>query len=204
MDRLSAIVAACGYLASASLACDPAHSDAGPPATLPPGRVDAVSPHRASGKAKRGWNDLCDVVPSTPAPLPWPDLETAAPRQSDSQYRWVNVWASWCKPCVEELPMLVQTMAAWEKQGHKVTLTLLSVDADRAAAEHFLEAHALPPSLRLQDSSDAPGWLSQLGLGEGSSIPVHLLLDAQDALLCARAGGVSRRDLDQWRKVMFP
>jgi hypothetical protein len=38
----------------------------------------------------------------------------------------------------------------------------------------------------------------------GSAIPVHMLLDAQDRLLCARSGGVSESDVERFRRARFP
>jgi hypothetical protein len=43
-----------------------------------------------------------------------------------------------------------------------------------------------------------------VGLTSGSAIPVHLVLDAQDQLLCARSGGISAADLDRFQRALFP
>jgi thiol-disulfide isomerase/thioredoxin len=166
-----------------------------------PGRVDAVLSHAN----KKTWNDVCDVAPASPSTLRWPQLTGAVPSSHGANYRWVNVWASWCKPCIEELPLLTQTFSTWRERGQKVTLTLLSVDADAQSADQFLATRpGLPPSVRLQDASSAPAWLSELGLGAGTSIPVHLILDAQDKLQCVRAGSLESRDLEQFQKLLFP
>ena len=196
MDRLSVVIAA--SILPLALACD-APSAAAP--EKQPGRVDAVL---ARGN-KKTWDDVCDVAPKTASPVKWPALSSAIPAQSGSKYRWVNVWASWCKPCIEELPLLTQTIGSWREHGQHVALTLLSVDSDAASAEKFLATRpGLPASARLQDASDAPMWLTDLGLGAGTSIPVHLVLDAQDKLLCVRAGSIGSRDLEQFQKLLFP
>jgi thiol-disulfide isomerase/thioredoxin len=163
--------------------------------------VDAV----LSKSAKKSWADLCDVSRTTPSEFHWPKLDAAQPARPNAQYRWVNVWASWCKPCVEELPLLMQTFQSWRAQHHPVELTLLSVDADPDSTRDFLAGRpGLPQSLRLKDAADAPTWLAQLGLSAGSSIPVHLVLNADDQLLCARAGGINRRDLESFERLLFP
>jgi thiol-disulfide isomerase/thioredoxin len=149
---------------------------------------------------------MCDVAPNTPSAVRWPELSSGnvAP-QTGTSFRWVNIWASWCKPCVEELPLLTQTIGSWQAKGQRVALTLVSVDAEAESADKFLAARPeLPKTARLKDSSAAPSWLTQLGLGAGTSIPVHIILDAQDKLLCARAGSIGTRELDQFQKLMFP
>lgn len=166
-----------------------------------PGRVDAV----ITRTSKKTWSDVCDVAPTAPGAIKWPQLTGALPGSDGAKYRWVNVWASWCKPCIEELPLLTATFSSWRERGHTVALTLLSVDADASSAEKFLAGRpGLPPSARLQDASAAPGWLTELGLGAGTSIPVHLVLDAQDKLLCVRAGSLAQRDLEHFQKLLFP
>jgi thiol-disulfide isomerase/thioredoxin len=191
MDRLSAV--ACLLLLAAC--------DSSGPASEQPGRVDAV----LARVNKKTWSDVCDVTPAEPSAIRWPQLTQPVAAQRGSKFRWVNIWASWCKPCVEELPLLTDTLAGWRAHGQNVALTLVSVDADPAsAADFFASRPQLPPSVRLQDSTAAPGWLAELGLGAGVSIPVHLVLDAQDKLLCARAGSIGNRDLEQFQKVLFP
>jgi len=196
MDRLSAVVLLLA-LACACAGCEDKSAETEPQ----PGRFDAV---HARG-SKKTWNDVCDVAPASPSRVKWPQLTGALPATQGAKYRWVNVWASWCKPCIEELPLLTQTFSGWRDRGQTVALTLLSVDADASSADQFLKSRpSLPASARLQDASAAPGWLTELGLGAGTSIPVHLILDAQDKLLCVRAGSIANRDLDQFQKLLFP
>jgi len=197
MDRLS-VVAAVG-LAVLWTACDE------PAGERRAQRFEAVR----AGKKPGSFGELCDIAPDPLRPLRLPELEGDAqlPRQPESKYRWVNVWATWCKPCVEELPLLARSFAAWKaKQPNQaVALTLLSVDADRTQAQQFIAARPeLPTSLYVKDAAAAPSWLESVGLASGSSIPVHLVLDDRDRLACARSGGITAEDLERFRRVLFP
>jgi thiol-disulfide isomerase/thioredoxin len=193
MDRLSVVV----LVSALALACDEKNAAT----QQQPGRVDAVH----TRTSKKTWSDVCDVAPTAPSALKWPQLTGELPGSEGARYRWVNVWASWCKPCIEELPLLTHTFSSWRERGQTVALTLLSVDADANSAEKFLAGRpGLPASARLQDASAAPGWLTELGLVAGTSIPVHLILDAQDKLLCVRAGSLAQRDLEHFQKLLFP
>jgi cytochrome c biogenesis protein CcmG, thiol:disulfide interchange protein DsbE len=51
----------------------------------------------------------------------------------------LNFWASWCPPCVDELPSLMQLQTAL--QGKGVVVLGVSVDADAADYQKFLKEH---------------------------------------------------------------
>jgi cytochrome c biogenesis protein CcmG, thiol:disulfide interchange protein DsbE len=53
----------------------------------------------------------------------------------------LNFWASWCAPCVEEMPSLIQMQAKLEKNG--VTVVGVSIDADEGAYHKFLKAYGV-------------------------------------------------------------
>jgi thiol-disulfide isomerase/thioredoxin len=179
-------------------ACD--EQDASPPPAAE-GRVNAVMANKRASFA-----DLCDLAPQPgEKTFQWPELTEPAPPPSTARYRWINVWATWCKPCVEELPLLTRTFEAWKKAGQDVSLTLVSVDADAAAAQAFIAARpGTPKSLQLKDASKAGDWLSQIGLASGASIPVHSVVDQKGNLLCARSGGISETHLERFKQVLFP
>jgi thiol-disulfide isomerase/thioredoxin len=108
-----------------------------------------------------------------------------------SKWRWVNVWATWCKPCVEEIPRIV----TWQKKlGFE--LQLVSADEEEADIEAFRKLHPeTPPTLRLAKPDAQGAWLAQLGLDAGAPLPVHVFVDASNHVRCVRAGGVREQDL---------
>ncbi len=61
-----------------------------------------------------------------------------------SQYKGkpvlLNFWATWCAPCVEEMPSLVQLQ---QKMQGRVTVIAVSVDVDNDAYHHFLKANGI-------------------------------------------------------------
>lgn len=50
----------------------------------------------------------------------------------------LNFWASWCPPCIEEMPSLVQLQ---KEMGPKVEVVAVSIDEDADAYHKFLREH---------------------------------------------------------------
>jgi cytochrome c biogenesis protein CcmG, thiol:disulfide interchange protein DsbE len=53
----------------------------------------------------------------------------------------LNFWATWCPPCVEEMPSLLQMQRKMKDQG--VTVLAVSVDDDASAYHQFLTNHGV-------------------------------------------------------------
>src|SRR5690606_26562367 len=96
------------------------------------GAMDAVAPPPPEGVtvARRGG-----PVPA----ITLPDLE-GTPRTLPDHFHGrpilVNLWASWCGPCIEEMPELDRYAAAQGDTGVQVVGIALD---DRAAVEEFLQ-----------------------------------------------------------------
>jgi len=53
----------------------------------------------------------------------------------------LNFWATWCAPCVEELPALVELQQRFREKG--VTVIGVSVDVDADVYHRFLKDHKI-------------------------------------------------------------
>jgi cytochrome c biogenesis protein CcmG/thiol:disulfide interchange protein DsbE len=51
----------------------------------------------------------------------------------------LNFWATWCAPCVEEVPSLVEMQRRMKGKG--VTVLAVSIDADEGAYQRFVKDH---------------------------------------------------------------
>jgi cytochrome c biogenesis protein CcmG/thiol:disulfide interchange protein DsbE len=51
----------------------------------------------------------------------------------------LNFWATWCPPCVEEMPSLVEMQRRFKGKG--VTVLAVSVDVDQSAYRQFVKDH---------------------------------------------------------------
>jgi cytochrome c biogenesis protein CcmG/thiol:disulfide interchange protein DsbE len=51
----------------------------------------------------------------------------------------LNFWATWCAPCVEEIPSLIEMQRRMKTKG--VTVLAVSVDVDESAYKQFVKDH---------------------------------------------------------------
>jgi cytochrome c biogenesis protein CcmG/thiol:disulfide interchange protein DsbE len=63
---------------------------------------------------------------------------TVALSQLKGKLVLLNFWATWCAPCIEEMPSLVQLQ---KQMGNKVTVFAVSEDADDGAYKQFIRDH---------------------------------------------------------------
>lgn len=105
----------------------------------------------------------------------------------------VNVWASWCGPCIEEMPELDRFADSQGADGVQVVGIALD-DADAVRA--FLQRVPVDYPILI----DAPGPRDagvQLGNPRGV-LPYTVLIDAQGRLARQRIGPFAHGEIDGW------
>jgi thiol-disulfide isomerase/thioredoxin len=183
MDRLSALTFLC------LLACQEP--------SRPRPAVERVNLVPADPNPAAKAAAFCDVLPAgdKARAFHYPEL-VGTPPTPGRRARWVNVWATWCKPCIEELPLLLRWQEQLTRSGAAFDLVLLSLDTDDDSVRRFHEQHPeVPPSLRVKDPDHADRWAATLGLDKGAAIPIHVFVDPRGRVRCARTGSVGRDHL---------
>lgn len=93
----------------------------------------------------------------------------------------LDIWASWCGPCKEELPLLDDMAARLKDKG--VEIVAVSIDEQRADAESFLSAR---PKWTLTVAHDPQGKLPELL--QPPKMPTSYLIDGQGIVRYVNAG----------------
>lgn len=167
--------------------------------TAAPSRVEAVAAKPLSASAA----ELCDKAPNGATKFAFPEVDGNLP--SGKGPLWINVWATWCPPCVDELPVVRKLEATLVKRGSPMTLSLLSVDTDPEAVAKFEAAHAeAKGSLRLKDDKKLEPWLLSIGLDRGATLPVHVFVRADGQIACVRTGAIKETDLPAIAALVNP
>ncbi|MEM1327392.1 MAG: redoxin domain-containing protein [Bacteroidota bacterium] len=109
------------------------------------------------------------------------NFEGVAPyfeRNNDTTYV-INFWATWCKPCVEELPYFEELQA--EYQAQKVQVVLVSMDFKRqleSKLKPFLEEWDLQSQVVVLTDNKYNNWIDQVDTDWDGAIPVTLIYNA--------------------------
>jgi thiol-disulfide isomerase/thioredoxin len=90
----------------------------------------------------------------------------------------INFWATWCAPCVKELPLLEKLNA----EGlEKVKITLISLDyADKVDnVNAFITRKNIKSSVLLLDDVDYNSWIDKVEKQWSGAIPATLIINSR-------------------------
>ena len=90
----------------------------------------------------------------------------------------VNFWATWCKPCIKEMPYF--EAANQEYQNQPVQVVLVSMDAAQDLEKRvkpFVQKRNLQSRLLLLDETDANTWIDKLEPKWSGAIPATILFN---------------------------
>ncbi|MEO5569988.1 MAG: TlpA disulfide reductase family protein [Bacteroidia bacterium] len=107
----------------------------------------------------------------------FPYLESLLKNNSDTTYI-INFWATWCKPCVKELPSFEELNSKYGNQNVKVIL--VSLDFKRQLVTGlvpFVKEKNMKSKIVLLDEPDYNSWIDKIDKGWGGAIPATLVIN---------------------------
>ena len=106
----------------------------------------------------------------------------------------VNFWATWCPPCVEELPLLDRFQAEHAAQGWQTVA--LAIDQP-SSVRRFLQQRPLGLTVGLAGLGGTE-LMRTLG-NEAGGLPYSLLVDGRGQVAARKMGQLREEDLRAWR-----
>ncbi|GAB2959256.1 hypothetical protein GCM10027048_28240 [Hymenobacter coalescens] len=106
-----------------------------------------------------------------------PALQQLLARPSDTTYV-VNFWATWCKPCIEELPHFEQLRA--RQAGKPVQVVLVSLDfASKldAKVRPFVQRQRLKSAVWLLNEPDQNAYIEAIDRQWSGALPFTLVFN---------------------------
>lgn len=128
-------------------------------------------------------------------------------RNGTDKVRLINVWATYCGPCVQEFPDLTAIASKFSRRNFELITISMDDKKDAAKAKRFLGKHRAVVSDRLRPSVEAEGRTTNNYRFSGArvddlaealdpkwpgSLPFSVLIDQQGKVLYRVAGMVDR------------
>jgi len=102
-------------------------------------------------------------------------LEPLLNQQNDTTYV-INFWATWCMPCVKELPYFQQIHDEFSQE--KVKVILVSLDFLKhldTRLKPFLQKNKLSPEVILLNDPDSNAWIDKVSPDWSGAIPATVI-----------------------------
>ncbi len=109
----------------------------------------------------------------------------------------VNLWATWCKPCVEEMPYLARFYREYRPKN--VAFFAFSVDApdDEAVVRRFHKEQDLPFPVYIVDERDPDALGKAIQTELSGAVPVTIFYDRSGAPRHVREGAIDYAELSR-------
>jgi thiol-disulfide isomerase/thioredoxin len=176
--------------------------------------VNGPGPLFGTELGQRVLNDAMRATSDTPAgapvarrgqPIPAVEVDLLdggrlhLPGDLDGRPMLVNLWASWCGPCIEEMPELDRY--AREQGEHGVQVLGIALD-DREAVQDFLQRIPVAYAIALDPPGPADAGV-KLGNPRGV-LPYTALVSADGRLLKQKIGPFQHGEIDGWAASAKP
>jgi thiol-disulfide isomerase/thioredoxin len=109
--------------------------------------------------------------------IKFPQLQERLARATDTTYV-VNFWATWCAPCVKELPNFDQLTATYATRKVKVLLVSLDYASQLTKkVQPFVKQRQLKSEVVLLNESDPNSWLDKVDAKWSGALPFTLIFN---------------------------
>jgi thiol-disulfide isomerase/thioredoxin len=124
-----------------------------------------------------------------------PDLEKILSAKDDRLYV-INFWATWCPPCVKELPHFQKVAKEFHRDD--VSFLLVSIDFPSQIESHlrpFLEKNDVELDVAIMMDTDQNEWIDKVDPSWQGNIPVTLMLNNAKMTRKFHPGDLNEKEL---------
>ena len=152
------------------------------------------------------WFTLCATARAEPPrgmDVPLTTIEGETLRLSDFRGKvvLVNFWATWCPPCLEEIPALVNIQTRYRDRGFTVIGIDFMETPDPKRLAEFVKEHGINYPIVYGDSAQLSGLARDLGGVFG--LPVTKILDRQGHVSSSHVGGLTEEKINRFLAPLF-
>ncbi len=97
----------------------------------------------------------------------------------DERIKVINFWATWCAPCIKELPLLEKL----NQERNEVSVILVSMDLDLdpnpEKVYKFIERRGIKSRVLLLNEKDPSAWIDQIESSWSGALPATLIINTK-------------------------
>jgi len=137
---------------------------------------------------------MCCALVAAAQPFEFKDMQGNALRLSDYRGKWVlvNFWATWCPPCLEEVPDLVSLHEAHKAKD--LVVIGVALDSTEKSVKAFVAKRNVTYPIVMGDYDMAEQ------VGQVEVLPTSYLYNPQGELVSYQEGVLSREIVESYIK----
>lgn len=108
--------------------------------------------------------------------IKYADFEQLRNKQNDTTYVF-NFWATWCKPCVAELPHFEEVTKTYAAKNVKVILISLDFKRQIEGLNKFVADKKIQSQVYLLDELNYNSWIDKVDTTWSGAIPITLIVN---------------------------
>ena len=103
--------------------------------------------------------------------------------QTDDTTYIVNYWATWCAPCIKEMPAFVKLEESYNDTKLKIILTSMDFGSNvTERVKGFMNKHNITSEVVVLDDPDSNSWIDKVSPEWTGGIPATLIYDKNKRL----------------------
>lgn len=114
----------------------------------------------------------------------------------------INFWATWCRPCIKELPYFQEVQNRMADQVNVTLISLDFVDVLNQKVIPFVEKRNLTPQVLLLDEIDYNSWIDKVDPSWSGAIPATLFINHQTGERKFHEGELLLSDIEDMLKEL--
>lgn len=110
----------------------------------------------------------------------FPQLQSRYSTANDTTYI-INFWATWCAPCIKELPNFIQLQKQYSTDKLKVILVSMDFRSKlESSVQPFVKRNKIPLEVMLLDEKDQGAVIDQVDKNWSGALPGTLIINAKN------------------------
>lgn len=125
------------------------------------------------------------------------ELEEYIATATDDRVKVINFWATWCAPCVKELPFIDSLMYTYDPDKVEVLLVNLDFPDELTKVNKFIQRKRIGSTVWLLDESDPNLFIDKVDPSWSGAIPATLLVRNSTAQRIFLEGELTKEELER-------